>query len=92
MRAVQTVRARLVKTKSVFTFERAIALGGVPAAEDGGKSDFWIHKSKKIKVKISGDMVELKTNLHVDFWEVDSAWDGKNVQEHEPSPTSRQKR
>lgn len=66
MRAVQTLRARLVKTKSVFTLERDTAI----------KYEF-AHKSKKIKVKISGDVIELKTNLHVDFWEVDSAWDGK---------------
>lgn len=66
MRAVQTLRARLVKTKSVFTLERDTAI----------KYEF-AHKSKKIKVKISDDVIELKTNLHVDFWEVDSAWDGK---------------
>ena len=66
MRAVQTLRARLVKMKPVFTFERDLSIKNVVA-----------HKSKKIKIKIVGDMIQLQTSLHVDFWEVDSDWDGK---------------
>ena len=66
MRAVQTLRARLVETKSVFSFERDLAIKNEVA-----------NKSKKIKVKIAGDMVQIKTSLHVDFWEIDSDWDGK---------------
>lgn len=66
MRAVQTLRARLVETKSVFTFERDTTIKNEMA-----------HKSKKVKVKIAGDMIQLQTSLHVDFWEVDSDWDGK---------------
>ena len=66
MRAVQTLRARLAETKSVFTFERDISIKNEMA-----------HKSKKVKVKITGDMIQLQTSLHVDFWEVDSDWDGK---------------
>jgi hypothetical protein len=34
-------------------------------------------KSKKIKLKVNGDLVQLHTSLDVDFWEVDPAWDGK---------------
>ncbi len=66
MRAAQTLRARLFQTKSVFTFERDAAVKNEAA-----------NKSKKIKVKIVGDRVQIQTSLHVDFWEVDSAWDGK---------------
>ncbi|HCK65093.1 MAG TPA: hypothetical protein DHW49_02405 [Anaerolineae bacterium] len=66
MRAVQTLRARLSETKSVFTFERDLAIKNEVA-----------NKSKKIKVKIVGDRIQIQTSLHVDFWEVDSAWDGK---------------
>lgn len=66
MRATQTLRARLSETKSVFTFERDLAIKNAVA-----------NKSKKIKVKLVGDRIQIQTSLHVDFWEVDSAWDGK---------------
>lgn len=66
IRATQTLRARLSETKSVFTFERDLAIKNEVA-----------NKSKKIKVKIVGDRIQIQTSLHVDFWEVDSAWDGK---------------
>jgi SAM-dependent methyltransferase len=66
MRAVQTARARLAKTKSVFTFERASKFKYEPAT-----------KSKKIKVQVEDGYVRLTTSLNVDFWEVDPAWDGK---------------
>lgn len=65
-RATQTLRARLSETKSVFTFERDLAIKNEVA-----------NKAKKIKVKIVGDRIQIQTSLHVDFWEVDSAWDGK---------------
>jgi urease beta subunit len=66
IRATQTLRARLSETKSVFTFERDLAIKNEVA-----------NKAKKIKVKIVGDRIQIQTSLHVDFWEVDSAWDGK---------------
>ncbi|MBL8050053.1 MAG: site-specific DNA-methyltransferase [Anaerolineales bacterium] len=66
MRAVQTLRARLAETKSVFTCERDVAIKNEMA-----------HKSKKVKIKIAGDVIQLQTSLHIDFWEVDSDWDGK---------------
>jgi hypothetical protein len=34
-------------------------------------------KSKKIGVKLGDGVIQLKTTLDVDFWEVDPAWDGK---------------
>jgi site-specific DNA-methyltransferase (adenine-specific) len=66
MRAVQTARARLAKTKSVFTFERDSKFVYESAT-----------KSKKIKVQVVDGHVRLSTSLSVDFWEVDPAWDGK---------------
>ncbi len=65
-RAVNTARARLAGVKSVFTVERDVA------AQTGVAT-----KSKKVRLKISGDLVQVKTSLDVDFWEVDPAWDGK---------------
>jgi site-specific DNA-methyltransferase (adenine-specific) len=66
MRAVQTARARLAKTKTVFTFERDSKFVYESAT-----------KSKKIKVQVVDGHVRLSTSLSVDFWEVDPAWDGK---------------
>jgi site-specific DNA-methyltransferase (adenine-specific) len=66
MRAVQTARARLAGTRSVFTIERDARVRNEIAV-----------KSKKIKVNISGGYVSLDTSLDVDFWEVDPDWDGK---------------
>lgn len=65
-RAVNTTRARLAGTKSVFTFER-----------DAQMKNEFANKSKKIEIAVSGDIVQLKTTLDVDYWEVDPDWDGK---------------
>jgi len=65
-RAVNTARARLARTKAVFSLERDAKM----------KLEF-ATKSKKIQVKVTGDLVQLKTTLDVDFWEIDPAWDGK---------------
>jgi DNA modification methylase len=65
-RAVNTARARLAGTKSVFSVERDSTI----------QNEFAV-KSKKINVKLSGGVVQLTTSLDVDFWEVDPAWDGK---------------
>lgn len=66
LRAVNTARARLAGTKSVFAMERDVKAKAEIAT-----------RSKKIKVKVLVDRVELQTSLDVDFWEVDPAWDGK---------------
>ena len=66
VRAVYTARARLSGTKSVFSMERDLKIKTEVATN-----------SKKIKVKVMGDVVQLQTSLDVDFWEVDPAWDGK---------------
>ncbi|NWF65372.1 MAG: site-specific DNA-methyltransferase [Chloroflexi bacterium] len=66
VRAVNTARARLAGTKSVFSIERDLGIKYDVAT-----------KSKKVKVKLLGDLVQVKTSLDVDFWEVDPAWDGK---------------
>ena len=66
IRAVHTAKARLAETKSVFSVEHDAKIKLQYAA-----------KSKKISVKIMGDLVQLMTSLDVDFWEVDPAWNGK---------------
>ncbi|WKZ37881.1 MAG: site-specific DNA-methyltransferase [Anaerolineales bacterium] len=66
VRAVQTARARLAETSSVFSFERDSAIKNVVA-----------YKSKIIKVNLSDGYVRLDTSFDVDFWEVDPDWDGK---------------
>ena len=66
IRAVHTAKARLAETKSVFSVEHDAKIKLQYAA-----------KSKKISVKIMGDLVQLTTSLDVDFWEVDPAWNGK---------------
>ncbi len=66
VRAVQTARSRLAKTKSVFLFERDSAIKNEMA-----------YKSRKIKVNTSDGYIRLNTALDVDFWEVDPDWDGK---------------
>jgi 16S rRNA G966 N2-methylase RsmD len=66
VRAVHTARARLSGTKSVFSMERDLTIKTEVAT-----------KSKKIKIKVVGDLLQLQTSLDVDFWEVDPAWDGK---------------
>lgn len=66
VRAVNTARARLAGTKSVISLERDTKMKLEVAT-----------KSKKIKVKALGEVVQVKTSLDIDFWEVDPAWDGK---------------
>jgi DNA modification methylase len=66
IRAVNTAKARLSGTKSVFSMERDLKTKSEIAT-----------KSKKFRVKVMGDRVGLQTALDVDFWEVDPAWDGK---------------
>ncbi len=64
--ATHTTRARLSALRRVTLFERDATIK-VEAAT----------KSKRIKVKRDGERISLETSLDLDFWEVDSAWDGK---------------
>jgi site-specific DNA-methyltransferase (adenine-specific) len=66
LRAVHTARARLAGTKAVISMEHDLTIKNEIAT-----------KSKKIKIKVLGDVLQLHTLLDVDFWEVDPAWDGK---------------
>lgn len=65
-RAIHTTRSRLLDTQSVFSVEcdesSRFPLSAVP---------------RSTKVNISEDSVSLKTNLDLDYWEVDPDWDGK---------------
>ncbi|MBK8821134.1 MAG: site-specific DNA-methyltransferase [Anaerolineales bacterium] len=65
LRALHTARGRLSETTAVFSLEHdsSIALAVSQTA-------------KNIKVHVSEDSVRLETSLDVDFWEVDSDWDG----------------
>ena len=64
-RAVHTTRTRLLDTSAPFVFERErtmpMAFSQTPASTC---------------VRASKSTVRLDTNLAVDYWEVDSAWDG----------------
>ncbi|GAB1469719.1 hypothetical protein MASR2M66_05960 [Chloroflexota bacterium] len=65
-RAINTARARLARTKAVFSLER-----------DSKTKLEVATKSKRIEVKVTSDLIQLKTTLDVDFWEVDPDWDEK---------------
>lgn len=64
-RALHTTRVRLTDSRTPFSLERdsAIDLPLKPAP-------------KSVKVELSDDSICLKTNLDLDYWEVDPAWDG----------------
>jgi len=66
VRAVNTVRGRLVEAKSVFTVDR----------DESIKSVF-LDGAKKVKAHALENSIRLETSLDVDFWEVDPDWDGK---------------
>lgn len=65
-RAIHTTRSRLLETKRAFSVERDASLR-LPLSI----------VSKKTKVNVSIDSVALKTNLDIDYWEVDPDWDGE---------------
>jgi DNA modification methylase len=64
-RALHTTRVRLTDSRTPFSLERdsAIALPLKPAP-------------KSVKVELSDHSICIKTNLDLDYWEVDPAWDG----------------
>lgn len=65
-RAIHTTRSRLLDAGNIFSFE----------------SDESFHYPlstlrKAIKTKVTKDSISISTNLDLDYWEVDPAWDGK---------------
>ena len=65
LRAIQTTRARLIESKSVFSME------------SNDSANFSYPKlPKSTKVKVMDDSVALDTKLDLDFWEIDPDWDG----------------
>jgi DNA modification methylase len=66
LRALYTTRNRLIDTKSVFSMEHdsSFAFPLAPAP-------------KTIKANLLKNVISLDTRLDLDYWEVDSDWDGK---------------
>ncbi|MCC7117067.1 MAG: site-specific DNA-methyltransferase [Anaerolineales bacterium] len=69
-RALHTTRSRLAQTRAVTAFDYDSSL----------KSAFATPKRGEVRVKLTGDLLQLKTSLELDFWEADPAWDGKMFQ------------
>ena len=65
-RAIHTTRSRLIGTNSAFTFEN-----------DSTYQVPFSLTPVTTKAKLSDCDVSLETKLDVDYWEVDSSWDGK---------------
>ncbi|MFN8411814.1 MAG: site-specific DNA-methyltransferase [Anaerolineales bacterium] len=65
-RALHTTRSRLVNSKAVTSFEY-----------DAESEKIQLKNPPKTTCKIGRDVISLKSSLTVDFWEVDSDWDGK---------------
>ena len=65
-RAVHTTRSRLADLQAPFTLEGDSALAPPLKPSPGA-----------VRVEVSGDMLCLETELDLDYWEVDPAWDGK---------------
>ena len=64
-RALHTTRSRLTDLPDCFSLERDTVR--LPSMETAPKS---------VKVEIVKETICLKTNLDLDYWEVDPAWDG----------------
>lgn len=65
-RAIHTTRSRLLDVQTVFSFERDVSLR------------FSLSTAPKLtNATVSKDVVLLKTNLDLDYWEVDPDWGGK---------------
>ncbi len=64
-RAVHTARGRLLDTKSAFLLEQVSPVETDP------------QEAKHSRVHVSEDSICLETSLKLDYWEVDSNWDGK---------------
>lgn len=66
LRAIHTTRKRLARSDSPFSFER------------DSKFDLPFSAApKSTKLRVSNDHISLVTKLDLDYWEVDSDWDGK---------------
>jgi DNA modification methylase len=65
-RALHTTRVRLADTQTFFSLELDSSLA--PALSSPPKTT---------KAKLSNNILSLKTRLALDYWEVDSDWDGK---------------
>jgi hypothetical protein len=65
-RALHTARGRLTDLQASFTLERDVSLSMQikPAPQS-------------VKVEVAEQSICLKTDLDLDYWEVDPAWDGK---------------
>jgi len=68
-RALHTTRKRLAVLQNSFTLER-----------DSDAQSMLLPAPKSTKVKISKGIISLQTKLDVDYWEVDSDWDGEIFQ------------
>jgi len=65
-RALHTTRSRLADLQASFTLERdASVISSIPPAPEA------------VKLEITKDSLCLETDLDLDYWEVDPAWDGK---------------
>lgn len=68
-RAIHTSRSRLLDSKMVFSIE------------SGDSFQFPLSASRKdIKARITSDSISIITDLDLDYWEVDPAWNGKMFQ------------
>ena len=65
-RALHTTRSRLTDLRASFTLERDTTI-----------PSFARPAPRAVKPKKAEHSVLLKTNLDIDYWEVDPAWDGK---------------
>ncbi|MBI4761571.1 MAG: DNA-methyltransferase [Chloroflexota bacterium] len=65
-RAIHTTRSRLLDVHTVFSIECDESLRFPLSAA-----------SRSVKATVSKETVSLKTNLDLDYWEVDPDWDGK---------------
>jgi len=65
-RAIHTCRSRLLETKKVFSIER------------DSRVDYSLSMPpKSMKVNTDKESIYLDTRLDLDYWEVDTNWDGK---------------
>ena len=65
-RAVHTCRSRLLEPNRIFSLERDSRVGFSLSAPP-----------KSVKVKADSESIRLDTRLNLDYWEVDTNWDGK---------------
>ena len=66
IRAIHTARSRIIETKNSFLIR-----------QDSSHSFSFSPPPKTTKVQMSNDIISLETKLDLDYWEVDSNWDGQ---------------